>query len=152
MAAVLRTQGEGCADRGSHDEILVFINLVRSLHECGIKVLVVQSTTVAPGKNGRPGKAQGELLAEVVADGGIDEVSCRAGIIVEDTVCLVVGIDTVGEVVNVPDGEFESAMGVGSIIVELLVVTVRLHSAPQSEAEVVVVVGDGDVIVEGQSL
>ena len=98
------------------------------------------------------GKAQGELLAEVVADGGIDEVSCRAGIIVEDTVRLVVGIDTVGEVVNVPDGEFESAMGVGSIIVELLVVTVRLHSAPQSEAEVVVVVGDGDVIVEGQSL
>lgn len=92
------------------------------------------------------------MLREVVADGSVEEVARRASIIVEVAILLVVGIDAVGEIVDVPQGYAEATDGVACVDVGLLVVAVHLHATPCAEAEVVVVVGDGKLVVEGQTL
>lgn len=92
------------------------------------------------------------MLREVVTDGSVEEVARRASIIVEVAILLVVGIDTIGEVVDIPQGYAKSTDGVACVDVGLLVVAVHLHTTPCAEAEVVVVVGDGKLVVEGQTL
>lgn len=101
VVGLVVVEGEVAGYRCVKLPLVVFIDGVGGLYPCGVELLLVEDTTVAAGDDGGPSELQRKFLAEVIAYAQVEEVPRGVIVPVEVSVLLLVGIDAVGEVVDI---------------------------------------------------